>query len=415
MQGRDGTRRSVQRAWETLCSAIGLSEPVPVTYHVPQAADGAEPKDVRTREEDLVFSSEALRTVRLLKQGATAELPLVVSLAGGRKTMSSHLQMAMSLFADAGDELYHVLVRDEAHERGCHLYPGDPYSEEAGMAVDLVAVPFVPLPKRTRSAIDAAIRVGQKLAQEGNGSGDGSGRGGALPLAWLLRVASSSRDDTYALQLEVTGEECLLTLVDGAESMVYRLAPRLASLLVTFASAAAAEGGTVDLDMLIDDSLSDRITYGGGVGTRRRREVMTSERGRASHVLSASARGGRLTLPVSPYVRLFTALRYAIEGAVGELDVWENAGDVRRAVSKLKSDLEAQAPGTAPLLRFGSQGKSAYGWSTPPPLRISLDPSLRVHETDVPLQRVVEGALRGQPLGRGWDLREPFSMVPGRV
>ncbi|WP_439598204.1 CRISPR-associated ring nuclease Csm6 [Falsiroseomonas sp.] len=71
-------------------------------------------KDVATSEDNAAMGDLVLAV--LSGFAAQADVELHVSLAGGRKTMSAHAQLAMSLVGRPGDEVSHVLVSPVAFE-----------------------------------------------------------------------------------------------------------------------------------------------------------------------------------------------------------------------------------------------------------------------------------------------------------
>ena len=92
-----------------------------------------EVEDIRTKEADEAFADLCFEKVKELVGPEYREIQLVGSLAGGRKTMSSHLMNAMSMFGRAeekidgkitrhADELVHVLY-DEDND--AFFFPGD--------------------------------------------------------------------------------------------------------------------------------------------------------------------------------------------------------------------------------------------------------------------------------------------------
>ncbi|NUM78522.1 TIGR02584 family CRISPR-associated protein [candidate division KSB1 bacterium] len=117
--------------------------------------------DIRTRQHSETFLELILR--ELWKKTADPNLVLHCSLAGGRKTMSTYLALALQLLARPQDALYHVLVDPpELEHHGGFYYPppratpivlGDGRTLDAGDAhIDLIDIPFIRL--RERMQID---------------------------------------------------------------------------------------------------------------------------------------------------------------------------------------------------------------------------------------------------------------------
>jgi len=103
--------------------------------------------DVRTDEENILFPNKAAEVVKKLTEDDNVALH--VSIAGGRKSMSAHLALVMSLFARSKDKLYHILT-DEKFEFG-NFYPKTKGEENALILAEL---PFVKL----RSLNNPALR-----------------------------------------------------------------------------------------------------------------------------------------------------------------------------------------------------------------------------------------------------------------
>ncbi|MCL4703998.1 TIGR02584 family CRISPR-associated protein [bacterium] len=113
--------------------------------------------DIRTRQHSETFLELILR--ELWKKTADPNLVLHCSLAGGRKTMSTYLALALQLLARPQDALYHVLVDPpELEHHGGFYYPppcatpivlGDGRTLDAGNAhIDLIDIPFIRLRER---------------------------------------------------------------------------------------------------------------------------------------------------------------------------------------------------------------------------------------------------------------------------
>ncbi len=133
---------------------LGL-DPVEPRFIVPVMRDGTEVSDIRTRKENVAYANKLTALIEELARKRDACLH--VSLAGGRKTMSSYAHAAISLFGRAQDELSHILVEPKAFEtaRSPFMWPrqrpevvieqnGTRYSSNNARVI-LVRSPFVPL------------------------------------------------------------------------------------------------------------------------------------------------------------------------------------------------------------------------------------------------------------------------------
>jgi hypothetical protein len=124
---------------------------------VPTDASGNEIGDIRTEAENVAFANDLSRLIKRL-----SDMPdnrIHVSMAGGRKTMSSYAQQAISLCGRDGDELSHILVDPPFLEYNRSFYwpgqhpkminvssEGSPVLFEAARAeIKLVPSPFVRL------------------------------------------------------------------------------------------------------------------------------------------------------------------------------------------------------------------------------------------------------------------------------
>ncbi len=109
--------------------------------------------DIRTREDHLALSDYLLEIVRGFTEDES--LDLVVSIAGGRKTMGALMLSIMALYGRLQDRVLHVLVDEPWDTVPGFLYPGCPgvfHDPETGDRLDsraarvhLADVPFIPL------------------------------------------------------------------------------------------------------------------------------------------------------------------------------------------------------------------------------------------------------------------------------
>lgn len=139
-----------------------------VLFDIVVDGDEAPIKDIRTERENNLYSRHVTSVVQAYAQQEDSRIHL--SLAGGRKTMSSYDQSAMMFFGRIDDELSHVLVEPLALENHREFWwPGQPEAvltarqrlpdgalgEEIEIStdvdaarIDLVSVPFVRLNAR---------------------------------------------------------------------------------------------------------------------------------------------------------------------------------------------------------------------------------------------------------------------------
>ena len=193
--------------------------PVPIHFHVPDN-DARELDDIRRRGDDRRFGNLCYELVEELTRGDA--LPLIGSIAGGRKTMSAHMMTAFSVYARPDDRLTHVLLTDPSLERDrSFFYP------EAGPGyarlLDLVDIPF----PRLRTLLEADL-----LDDLPEGRGDLQGILDALQ----PHVQSARTPDRIELHLRNGGAD--LKLHAGGETLgSAELSPTTASTLAVFADA----------------------------------------------------------------------------------------------------------------------------------------------------------------------------------
>lgn len=136
--------------WQRLAETLGFPLPEP-TFHVATREDGTPLADLRTGQDAARLADLLYRLIDSLTQDD--DLPLVASIAGGRKTMSADLQTAFSVHARPQDRLVHVLVEPPALERGGFFFP-TPETPEARLALVEIRVP------RLRRVIDGSLLDG---------------------------------------------------------------------------------------------------------------------------------------------------------------------------------------------------------------------------------------------------------------
>lgn len=154
--GQDLRAAALEARLAALARQYGAPAPERVELRTPDGPDGRPLADLRSAADNAAFADLATRT--LAEVTARPETRLHLSLAGGRKTMSSYLQAAMMLLGREGDEMSHVLVEPEALTRCPDFWwPDQPEAEvaerggarhsarAADVRLDLVRIPFLPL------------------------------------------------------------------------------------------------------------------------------------------------------------------------------------------------------------------------------------------------------------------------------
>lgn len=141
------------RLWRDFCEEYGLYIDFdPRRIIVLKDRDGQPLEDIRTPEECEKAGEQIADFVR--RQAEDPQAVLHCSVAGGRKTMGTHLSFALQLFGREQDTLSHILVHPPELER-CRtfFYPpreaasfevdGRPITEE--ISLDVATIPFVHL------------------------------------------------------------------------------------------------------------------------------------------------------------------------------------------------------------------------------------------------------------------------------
>ncbi|MCU0755784.1 MAG: CRISPR-associated ring nuclease Csm6 [Xanthomonadales bacterium] len=100
-------QRGLAEQIRSLCQQYVLPEPM-LKYELLTTPDGTKMRDVRTTADNLIVADQIAQKIRELSRGD--DCAIHASLAGGRKTMSSNLQLAIQLYGREQDRLSHVLV-----------------------------------------------------------------------------------------------------------------------------------------------------------------------------------------------------------------------------------------------------------------------------------------------------------------
>jgi hypothetical protein len=116
--------------------------PVELSFHVPEV-DGQPLEDIRQLGDDTRYANLCYRLVeRYTREG---ELPLIGSIAGGRKTMSAHLMEALGVYGRPDDRLTHILLADPSLEYDPSFFYPDEGTPEYSRLLNLVDIPFLKL------------------------------------------------------------------------------------------------------------------------------------------------------------------------------------------------------------------------------------------------------------------------------
>ena len=149
---------------ESLCKEYDIKKPKFTQSNIIVAEEETrELYDIKTDQENKLFPNKLAEIFNKLTQKRNTIIH--ASLSGGRKSMSAHLALVMSLFARSQDKLYHVIT-DEKYEFQ-NFYPKTRAEEKA---LVLAEVPFVrlrcvndPLLKPNTKYSDLVERTQKKL------------------------------------------------------------------------------------------------------------------------------------------------------------------------------------------------------------------------------------------------------------
>ncbi|MCB9367137.1 MAG: TIGR02584 family CRISPR-associated protein [Calditrichaeota bacterium] len=192
---------------------------VSLDWRMLQDESGKELRDIETPSESLRAAGSTLAIVG--ECCSQTDGPVFASIAGGRKTMSYYLGMAMSYYARQQDRLYHVLVPSEFEKPGSDFYYPKPGMKSPIMLQDL---PFLRLrgflERRNPSLYHGAADFIQ-LANSANRA-----LGAPLPRYYTLKLDEKSRTVTIPelssepLTLQRRKFQCLMIAVLAAQNGV---------------------------------------------------------------------------------------------------------------------------------------------------------------------------------------------------
>ncbi len=94
--------------------------------------------DVQTDKDNILFPNKTANLIKRLTNDSNNVIH--ASLSGGRKSMSAHLALVLSLFARLQDKLYHVLTSEKFEFKNFY-----PKTKEEEKALTIAEIPFVKL------------------------------------------------------------------------------------------------------------------------------------------------------------------------------------------------------------------------------------------------------------------------------
>jgi len=230
--------------WPRFCEEIldRDAEGIELTFHVPEV-EGRGLSDIRQRGDDTRYADLCYRLVeRLTREG---ELPLIGSIAGGRKTMSAHLMTAFSVYARPEDRLTHVLLSDPDREHDPSFFYPEPGSPGFSRLLDLVDVRF----PRLRTLLSSNLI--EDLPED---------RRDLQGILDALEPHIKSAQTVSAVRLELRDHGARLAF-EGPEETIGTcdLTSKQAATLLVFAERrAAAEAPVPNTDLVASDRVEDQ-------------------------------------------------------------------------------------------------------------------------------------------------------------
>ncbi len=112
--------------------------------------------DVRTIEDNEAAAAQIIDFVK--EKTFVSNSRLFCSLAGGRKTMSSYMAIALNLFGRAQDELSHVLIYPEEREKDRNFFFPAPDDHET--RIEYAQIPFIRLREKLEKIFGDIAQLG---------------------------------------------------------------------------------------------------------------------------------------------------------------------------------------------------------------------------------------------------------------
>lgn len=140
--------------WSDLKRCVGRD--MHIHYHpFTNPEDGMPLSDIQDSHDQELVADQLLKVVRDLKNPMQENCRIVCSIAGGRKSMSALMYAVMSLAADSGDLITHVLADEAVITCPDYFYPDQVEQKLINSSgekitakkvhVELAVIPFVPL------------------------------------------------------------------------------------------------------------------------------------------------------------------------------------------------------------------------------------------------------------------------------
>ncbi len=167
IEGKDKSNKTPNVALKkeiiNLCKDLEIKVPkFNINKHVIVAEEESkELYDIKTDKENKLFPNKIAEIIKSIAEDNNTTI--YASLSGGRKSMSAHLALALSLFARPQDKLYHVIT-DEQFEFN-NFYPK---SRKEERALVLAEIPFVKLRSLNAPILKSDLSYSQIVSKTQN-------------------------------------------------------------------------------------------------------------------------------------------------------------------------------------------------------------------------------------------------------
>lgn len=144
LEGKDkstsASKTTIKNEIKNLCSYYKINQPKfnLSTNVIIAEEESIELFDIKTDKENRLFPNKLAILIKRLTANSSTNIH--ASLSGGRKSMSAHLALVMSLFARSQDKLYHVLTDEKFEFKNFY-----PKTREEENALTVAEIPFVRL------------------------------------------------------------------------------------------------------------------------------------------------------------------------------------------------------------------------------------------------------------------------------
>ena len=119
--GTEGQIARMCREYGIAAGSVQFSEDQILTIKRQENGQEIELEDIRTKDDNQLFSAQLFSFME--QMSADPHTTLYCSIAGGRKTMSAYLMLALTLYGKAQDKLLHVLVPEQFETNPKFYFP----------------------------------------------------------------------------------------------------------------------------------------------------------------------------------------------------------------------------------------------------------------------------------------------------